>query len=84
MCIRDSDCPVDIAVARLIEHRGFSEDDARARVAAQATREERLELADFVVDNSGDESALDGEVDRCWSWLDGLDPTPWPPEGEPN
>lgn len=73
------DCPVDIAVARLVEHRGFTEEDARARVAAQATRDERRELADFVVDNSGNEAALDAEVDRCWGWLESMDPTPWPP-----
>lgn len=63
------DCPVDIAVSRLMEFRGFSEEDARNRVAAQATREERRELADFVIDNSGDEAALDAEVDRLWTWL---------------
>ena len=74
------DCPVDIAVARLIEHRGFDEEDARARVAAQATRDERRALADFIVDNSGDEAGLDAEVDRCFSWLETLGPTPWPPE----
>lgn len=73
------DCPTDIAVSRLIEHRGFDEADAMARIAAQATRAERRELADFVVDNSGDEKALDAEVDRCWEWLETLAPTPWPP-----
>ncbi len=73
------DCPVEIAVARLIEHRGFTEEDANARVAAQATRDDRRALADFVVDNSGDEGALDAEVERCWLWLESLDQTPWPP-----
>ena len=47
------DCPVEVAVRRLVEHRGFGEDDARARIARQATREERFDMADFVVDNSG-------------------------------
>jgi dephospho-CoA kinase len=73
------DCPVDLAVSRLVEHRGFDEDDARARVAAQASREDRRALADFVIDNSGTEATLDDEVDRCWTWLETLDPTPWPP-----
>lgn len=73
------DCPIDLAVARLVEHRGFDEDDARARVAAQATREDRRSLADFVVDNSGPEAELDAEVERCWAWLMTIDPTPWPP-----
>lgn len=73
------DCPVEIAVARLIEHRGFTEEDANARVAAQATRDDRRALADFIVDNAGEEAALDAEVDRCWQWLESLAPTPWPP-----
>lgn len=73
------DCPVEIAVARLIEHRGFTEEDANARVAAQATRDDRRALADFIVDNSGDEGALDAEVERCWQWLESLAQTPWPP-----
>ena len=73
------DCPTDIAVARLIEHRGFTEEDANARVAAQATRDDRRALADFIIDNAGDEAALDAEVDRCWQWLESLGQTPWPP-----
>lgn len=66
------DCPEDVAVARLVEFRGFSADDARARIATQASREDRLAKADFVIDNSGDLAALDAEVDRCWSWLQTL------------
>ena len=66
------DCPIEIAVERLIEHRGFDRVDAEARVAAQISREERLEMADFVVDNSGDLSDLEAEIDRCWEWITGL------------
>jgi dephospho-CoA kinase len=66
------DCPVDTAVARLVEFRGFSEADARARIANQASREERLARADFVVDNSGTEADLDAEVAQCWEWLQSL------------
>lgn len=66
------DCPVEVAVERLVEHRGFSRADAEARIAAQATREERLALADFVVDNGGDLAGLEAEVDRCWAWLEDL------------
>ena len=73
------DVPVETQVARLLEYRGFDEDDARARIAAQATREERLEFADFVIDNAGDEAALDAEVERCWTWIETLDQTEWPP-----
>lgn len=64
------DCPVDVAVARLVEGRGFSEEDARARVAAQISREQRRELADVVVDNSGSLDDLDAQLDDVWSWLE--------------
>ena len=73
------DCPHEIAIERLIEHRGFARADAEARIARQATREERLAMADFVIDNSGDLVQLDAEVERCWSWLEAMHPTPWPP-----
>ena len=63
------DTPVDVAVARLVEHRGFTEADARARVAAQITREERRGTADLVLDNSGEAAALEAEIDRTWAWL---------------
>jgi dephospho-CoA kinase len=63
------DTPEDVAVRRLVEQRGFSEDDARARVAAQISREQRRQLADLVLDNSGDRLALDAEIDRAWAWL---------------
>lgn len=66
------DAPVDLAVQRLVEHRGFDEADARARVQNQIDRETRLALADFVIDNSGSEAQLDSEVDRCWAWLEDL------------
>jgi dephospho-CoA kinase len=63
------DTPVETAVQRLVDQRGMDEADARARIANQLTREQRLELADLVIDNSGTESALDGEVDRAWTWI---------------
>ena len=66
------DAPVDVAVERLVGQRGMAEDDARARIAAQLSREERLAGADFVVDNSGDRASLRAEVERCWAWLQQL------------
>jgi dephospho-CoA kinase len=63
------DCPEDLAVARLVEQRAFSEADARARMAAQISREERRRLADRVIDNSGDRADLDAQVDETWAWL---------------
>lgn len=66
------DVDPEIAVARLVEHRGFTEADARARIARQASREDRLAKADIVVDNAGTVADLDAEVDRVWTWIEGL------------
>jgi dephospho-CoA kinase len=63
------DVDPEIAVARLVESRGFSEADARARVSSQASRDHRLEVADFVVDNSGSLEDLDRQLDRLWEWI---------------
>ena len=66
------DCPEDIAVRRLVEQRAMVEADVRSRMAAQATRNERLALADYVIDNSGGRDELAVEVDRCWDWIEAL------------
>jgi dephospho-CoA kinase len=66
------DCPVDVAVARLVAHREFTEEDARARVAAQISREERRAIADVVVDNSGSLADLEAQLDDVWAWIEGL------------
>ena len=63
------DCPTDIALERLLSQRHMDRADAEARIRAQISREERLEEADFVVDNSGDRTALEAEVARLWEWL---------------
>jgi dephospho-CoA kinase len=47
------DVPVEVQVDRMVHMRGMSPEDARARVAAQASREERLAIATHVVDNTG-------------------------------
>ena len=66
------DVEPELAVARLIEHRGFSESDARARIANQSTRAERFAVADFIIDNNATLAALDDEIGRCWSWITAL------------
>lgn len=63
------DTPEEVAVERLMTHRGFSEVDAVSRVGAQISRDERRQLADLVLENSGDRCALEGEIDRAWAWL---------------
>ena len=63
------DAPVDVAVARLVAQRGMDEADARARIAKQIGREERLAKADRMIDNSGDLNALDAQLEELWEWL---------------
>jgi len=60
------DVDPEVAVQRLVENRGFDADDARARMAAQATREQRLEKATVVLDNSGSVEDLERQVDDLW------------------
>jgi len=66
------DTDPEIAVRRLVEHRGFSESDAKARIANQASREARLAVADFVVDNSGSMESLEPQLDAVWEWARSL------------
>lgn len=54
---------------RLVRLRGTTEDDARARMAAQAGREDRLRIADIVVDNDVPLDALRRRVDEVWAEL---------------
>ena len=70
------DAPVETQVERLVRFRGFPESDARARIAKQATREDRLAKADLVVDNSGTPEDLAPQIDRAWSWIRTLPDTP--------
>ncbi|MEW2394321.1 dephospho-CoA kinase [Streptomyces venezuelae] len=55
---------------RLVRLRGMSEEDARARMAAQATREKRLEIADVVIDNDGPLEGLSERVGEVWADLE--------------
>jgi dephospho-CoA kinase len=62
------DVPASLQVARLAG-RGLPEDQARARMAAQATREQRLAVADIVIDNSGTLADLDRRIGEVWADL---------------
>jgi dephospho-CoA kinase len=66
------DTPPEIAVSRLVRDRGMKPAEVEARMAAQATREDRLALADVVIDNSGSTTDLVHEVDRAWAWIEDL------------
>ncbi|WP_411106103.1 dephospho-CoA kinase [Streptomyces sp. cmx-4-9] len=64
---------VDAAPATQLERltgpRGMAEGEARARMAAQATREQRLAVATLVIDNDGPLEALEPQVRRVWAEL---------------
>lgn len=63
------DVPPEVQLERLTTQRGMTEEQARARMAAQATREQRLAIADLVIDNSGTLADLDRRVTEVWSDL---------------
>ena len=66
------DLDTQIAIQRLVEQRQMKLEDAQARVAKQATREQRRAIAGHVIDNSGDRQALEISVDRAWTWIRSL------------
>ena len=63
------DVDPEVAVRRLVEIRGMAEVDARNRIANQASREKRREIATHVLDNSGDLDSLRSQVDKLWEQM---------------
>ncbi|MDF5755956.1 dephospho-CoA kinase [Spongiactinospora sp. TRM90649] len=63
------DASDEVRLERLVRVRGMSEADAKARMAAQATREARLALADHVVPNEGSLADLEARVGEIWAAL---------------
>ncbi len=61
--------PEEVRVARLVRERDMDPDAVRARIAAQASDEERLAVATHVVDNSGDLDELERRVDELYERL---------------
>ncbi|MBB4682932.1 dephospho-CoA kinase [Amycolatopsis jiangsuensis] len=61
------DAPVEVRVRRLIEVRGMTEDDARARIRSQAAEEQRRAVADVWLDNGGPRDVVLAEVDALWA-----------------
>jgi dephospho-CoA kinase len=72
------DTPVDVAIRRIVEHRGISETDARARAGSQAGREDRRRLADMVIDNDGSRADLVAKIGPLWEWISALGESPSP------
>lgn len=61
-------CDLETRMQRLHD-RGLSDDDIRARIAAQVSDEQRAEIADYIIDNSGDLLALEQQVADVWDSL---------------
>jgi dephospho-CoA kinase len=72
------DVPPEVQAERLAQARGMTAEQARARMAAQATREQRLAIADIVIDNSGTLEDLDRRVAEVWSDLQARATSPAP------
>ena len=68
------DVPPEIAIDRLVNQRGVSEADAKARMSRQASREDRLAKADRVIDNRGTLVDLEAQIDDVWAWIQSLPP----------
>ena len=64
------DVPPDLQLERLVSQRGMAAEQASARMAAQASREQRLAVADIVIDNSGSLDDLDRRVAEVWADLE--------------
>ena len=63
------DVDPEVAIARLVQFRNMNEEDARRRMASQASREDRLKVADRIIDNSRDPESLGSQVDDVWDWF---------------
>ncbi|MFB6625885.1 dephospho-CoA kinase [Streptomyces sp. NPDC056374] len=64
------DAAPETQLDRLVRLRGMAESEARARMSAQATRAQRLDVADLVIDNDGPLDALEPQVRKVWDELE--------------
>jgi len=65
-----------VRIARLVRDRGMTEQEASARIAAQAPREQRLAAADVVLNNDGAAEELADQVAELWNRIGALARTP--------
>jgi len=72
------DVPVEVQLDRMVRLRGMSQEDAQARIDAQATRQERLAIATYVVDNTGTLADLRRKVEEVYGDLTTSGVTPGP------
>jgi len=66
------DVETELAVERVVKHRGMDADDVRARISRQSTREQRIAIADRIIDNSGSLEELERQVEDAWQWAQKL------------
>ncbi|WP_425464522.1 dephospho-CoA kinase [Nocardioides eburneiflavus] len=65
------DAPTDVQVTRMVRDRGWTREEAESRIAAQATREDRLAIATHVIDNTGSLDDLRRHVEEAYAELAG-------------
>jgi dephospho-CoA kinase len=63
------DAPAEVQVARMVADRGWTREEAEARIASQASREERLAIATHVIDNTGSLTHLREQVEAIYAEL---------------
>jgi dephospho-CoA kinase len=66
------DAPEDVQVARMTTDRSWTREEAESRIAAQASRDDRLAIATYVVDNTGTPAELREQVERLYATLAAL------------
>jgi dephospho-CoA kinase len=63
------DVDPDTAIERVVRDRGMKASDVQARIDKQASRKDRLAIADRVLDNSGSKDDLVRQVEQAWEWI---------------
>jgi dephospho-CoA kinase len=63
------DVDPEIAIERVVRDRGMKASDVQARIDKQASRKDRLAIADRVLDNSGTKDDLVRQVSEAWEWI---------------
>lgn len=63
------DVDTQLAIERVVRDRGMKPADVQARIDKQSSREDRLAIADLVIDNSGSLEDLIRQVDTAWEWI---------------
>lgn len=63
------DVDPEIAIERVVRDRGMKASEVQARIAKQASRADRLAIADRVLDNSGSKEDLVQQVEQAWRWI---------------